>query len=128
MSDTRTVSHALYAGMAAIESERRITPMGSKKKSAQTKQREAFLSSFSANSHNAVDNMFAREAQRLEAAAAEREAALRNKACLSKNRYASKSEAEEAIASCAAHGTRNLHCYRCTYCKGWHLTSKPLRS
>ena len=45
----------------------------------------------------------------------------------SKNRYASLADAEEAIASCAAYGTRGLHAYRCPHCNGWHLTSKPTR-
>ena len=49
------------------------------------------------------------------------------KACTSKKRYPYRSDAEEAIELCAQHGTRGLHCYRCPYCDGWHLTSKPMR-
>ena len=58
---------------------------------------------------------------------AEHEAALERKACTSKKRYPYRSDAEEAIELCAQHGTRGLHCYRCPYCDGWHLTSKPMR-
>ena len=73
-----------------------------------------------------LDDLFEAEGERVERAAEEHDAAVRRKACESKNRYASRSDAEEAIASCAAHGTRGLHCYRCPYCNGWHLTSKPV--
>ena len=29
----------------------------------------------------------------------------------------------DAIAACEDYGTRGLRCYKCEYCKGWHLTS-----
>ena len=50
-----------------------------------------------------MDDVFAREEQRRRDQDAEHDAALRRKACESKNRY------------------------RCPYCNGWHLTSKPQR-
>lgn len=96
--------------------------MGSKKPSARAKQIAAFKSEL-----GGLDDLFAREDARREQAQEEHDAALRRKACESKNRYASRTEAEDAIASCADHGTRGLHCYRCDYCGGWHLTHKPAR-
>ena len=72
-----------------------------------------------------LDDLFASEQRRGERLAEEREAAQRGKACESKNRYASRSEAESAIASCEAHGTQGLSTYQCPYCDGWHLTSHP---
>ena len=74
-----------------------------------------------------MDNLFASEGKRQQKNRAEKEAALRKKACESKNRYTSKSDAEVAITSCASYGTTGLHSYRCPYCNGWHLTSKPER-
>lgn len=96
--------------------------MGSKKPSARAKQIAAFKSEL-----GGLDDLFAREDARRERAREDHDAALRRKACESKNRYATRAEAEEAIASCADHGTRGLHCYRCDYCGGWHLTHKPAR-
>ena len=96
--------------------------MGSRKPSAKAKKIEAFKSQL-----GGLDDVFAREELRRKDASAQHEAALRNKACESKNRYASRAEAQEAIRSCEAHGTRGLHSYRCQYCNGWHLTSKPPR-
>lgn len=29
--------------------------------------------------------------------------------------------------SCERHGSRDLHCYRCPYCGGWHLTHKAAK-
>ena len=29
------------------------------------------------------------------------------------------------VRACAAQGPTGLRCYRCPYCEGWHLTSKP---
>ena len=98
--------------------------MGSRKKSAQAKRRAEFEAQLG-GSLDALDGAFAQEDIRRQARAEEREATLRNKACESKNRYASLADAEEAIVSCAAYGTRHLHAYRCPYCNGWHLTSKP---
>ena len=96
--------------------------MGSKKGSARAKQTAAFKSQL-----GGMDDLFAREEHHIQEAAGRREAALRNKACESKNRYSSRSEAEAAIAWCEEQGRRGLHCYRCEYCNGWHLTSKPKR-
>ena len=94
--------------------------MGSRKRSAQVRQIEAFKAQL-----GGMDDLFEREEERRERAAQEHDEALRQKACESKNRYATRAEAQAAIDSCAAHGTRGLHCYRCDFCGGWHLTSKP---
>lgn len=100
--------------------------MVSKKRSAQAKQIAEFKSQlFEAAPY--TDSLFAQERENQAARAQNREAALRKKACESKNRYLSRSDAEEAIRLCAEHGTKGLHCYRCEFCKGWHLTSKPLQ-
>ena len=96
--------------------------MASRKPSANAKRVSEFKSQL-----GGLDDLFAREEQRREGLSAQKEAALRNKACESKNRYSSRYEAEQAIAACAEHGKRGLHMYRCEYCKGWHLTSKPQR-
>mgnify|MGYP006928657091 CR=1 FL=1 len=32
--------------------------------------------------------------------------------------------AEAAIRDCRRHGSRDLHCYQCPYCNGWHLTHR----
>ncbi|MEE0475871.1 MAG: hypothetical protein UDF83_05835 [Collinsella stercoris] len=72
-----------------------------------------------------MGDIFAREHERKERLDAEHEAELRRKACESKNRYASKAEAEDVIAACAEHGRCGLSAYRCPYCGGWHLTSHP---
>ena len=95
--------------------------MGSKKRSAQAKQLAEFKAGFDSGG---LEDVFAREDERRAAAAEEREAALRYKACERKNRYATRGEAEDAIRSCADYGTTGLHVYRCSYCGGWHLTSK----
>lgn len=96
--------------------------MGSKKGSARAKQTAAFKSQL-----GGMDDLFAREEHRAREAAGQHEKALRDKACASKNRYSSRSEAEAAIAWCAEQGRTGLHVYRCEYCNGWHLTSKPPR-
>lgn len=102
--------------------------MTSKKRSAREKQVAAFKEQLGAAfDADSMEDVFAREERRRADAAVERDAARRNRACESKNRYASRAEAEEAIASCAAYGRRGLHSYRCDYCGGWHLTSKPER-
>lgn len=103
--------------------------MGSRKPSARAKKVAAFKASFvDADGFPAgMSDPFALEDQRQAERRREREEALRSKACESKNRYATRAEAEDAIASCAAYGTRGLHCYPCPYCDGWHLTSKPER-
>lgn len=100
--------------------------MGSRKPSAKAKRKAEFEAQLGA-SYDAFDSLFAREDSRREERSAQREAALRGKACESKNRYAFLSDAQEAIELCAAHGTTGLHAYRCPYCNGWHLTSKPQR-
>ena len=100
--------------------------MGSRKPSAKARQKAEFEAQLG-GSTSSFDSLFEREERRRETRAVEREAALRAKACESKNRYAFLSDAEEAIELCAAHGTRGLHAYRCPYCNGWHLTSKPER-
>ena len=96
--------------------------MGSRKPSAKAKR----VAEFKANLGGS-DDIFAREQQHQRKRQIDREKALERKACTSKNRYTSKREAEEAIVACAAYGTRGLHSYRCPYCDGWHLTSKPER-
>lgn len=96
--------------------------MTSRKRSALAKQAAAFKASL-----GGMDDVFAREEQRRAEQAREHDDAVRRKACESKNRYCSRADAEAAIASCAEHGTRGLHSYRCPYCDGWHLTSKPQR-
>lgn len=100
--------------------------MGSNKRSAQAKRRAEFQAQM-LDLGGGLGDVFAREDARRQARAEERESALRNKACESKNRYISRYDAEEAIRMCAEHGTRGLHAYKCEYCKGWHLTSKPRR-
>lgn len=102
--------------------ERRGGEMGSKKRSSWSKQKAEFNASL-----GGMDSLFASEGERQQKKRAEKEAALRKKACESKNRYMSKSEAEAAISACASYGTTGLHSYRCPYCDGWHLTSKPER-
>lgn len=96
--------------------------MSSRKPSAKAKQIAAFKAQA-----GGLDDLFAREEQHREDLAAKRDEVLYHKACASKNRYATRAEAEETIRLCEAHGTRGLHCYRCDYCGGWHLTSKPQR-
>ena len=96
--------------------------MASNKRSARAKQRAAFEAGFDGN---AMGDLFTREREREDRLDAEHEAALRRKACESKNRYSRKAEAENAIAACAEHGRRGLSAYRCPYCNGWHLTSHP---
>lgn len=98
--------------------------MASRKPSARARKIAAFKEERAAG----MDDIFGREEERRRERAAQHEAALREKACLSKNRYATRAEAEAAIATCAEHGRRGLHCYRCDYCGGWHLTSKAPRT
>lgn len=71
------------------------------------------------------EHLFAKEHARQAKAEAEHDAALRRKACERKQRYAAAADAQEAAEACAAHGTRGLRTYKCRYCNGWHLTSKP---
>lgn len=74
--------------------------MASNKRSARAKQRAAFEAGFDGN---AMGDLFTREREREDRLDAEHEAALRRKACESKNRYSSKAEAGNAIAACAAY-------------------------
>ena len=97
--------------------------MSSRKPSANAKRINAFKAQL-----GDLDDLFGREQARQDELAERREEALYEKACASKNRYATKSDAQEAILRCAEHGTRGLHAYRCSYCGGWHLTSKQPRS
>lgn len=94
--------------------------MTSRKPSARARQIAAFKTQPSG-----LDDLFAHEREHEEELAAQHDEALFNKACASKQRYASKAEALDAIRRCAEHGRRGLRCYRCSYCGGWHLTSKP---
>lgn len=94
--------------------------MASRKPSANAKRVSEFKASL-----GGLDDLFAREERRSDEISAKKEAALREKACESKNRYVSRYDAQQAIDACAAHGTTGLHYYRCPYCKGWHLTSHP---
>ena len=96
--------------------------MGSKKRSARAKQVAEFKAGLDASG---MDDVFAREDRRKDKTSQRKEAALRKKACTSKNRYRSYGEAQVAIEKCAEHGTTGLHAYRCPYCNGWHLTSHP---
>jgi hypothetical protein len=97
--------------------------MGSKKRSSWTRQKAEFQQQLVGSD---LDSLFERERAHRAGNSASHEAALRRKACESKNRYWSEAEAEEAIELCAEHGRTGLHCYRCRYCDGWHLTSKPM--
>lgn len=90
--------------------------MSSKKKSARAAQKAAFQSQLG----DQLGGVFAREDAR-------REEHRRHKACDRKKRYASRSEAEDAIRDCRRHGSPDLHCYECDFCGGWHLTHKPAR-
>ncbi len=87
--------------------------MGSKRKSARATKRAAFESQLG----DAAAAAFAQEDAR-------RQEHLRYRACDRKKRYATRAEAEDAIRSCRRHGSRDLHCYECDYCGGWHLTHK----
>ncbi len=94
--------------------------MGSRKPSARAKRVAQFRESL-----GSLDDVFAREEKESSRREREREQALERKGCTSKQRYAFRSEAEEAIELCAEHGTKGLRCYKCSYCGGWHLTSRP---
>lgn len=97
--------------------------MGSRKQSARERQRAAFEAGLGQGSRS-LDDAFASAAAQRERMAADHEAHLRHKACERKKRYASRAEAEAAIRDCRRHGSRDLHCYQCPYCGGWHLTHK----
>lgn len=95
--------------------------MGSRKQSARRRQREAFEGSLG----DGLDQLYARAEAEEDVAKERREAAFRRKSCESKQRYATRQEAEDTIAKCAEHGQTGLSCYRCEFCGGWHLTSHP---
>lgn len=97
--------------------------MGGKKRATWSKQKAEFAASLSGG--NALDGLFAHEDHRHKKLHTDQEAHRRKKACESKNRYATKAEAEENRAWCEANGRRGLSVYRCPYCDGWHLTSHP---
>ena len=94
--------------------------MGSRKHSARARERERFLSGL-----GGMDDAFAAEEAHQREAADQKEEARLMKACLSKQRYETRAEAEETAQLCAQHGTYGLEVYRCPYCRGWHLTSHP---
>ena len=94
--------------------------MGSQKRSVRKARRSAFERGLG----DELGDVFAREDARRAQQRKQREEALRYKACERKKRYASEAEAKDAIRSCERHGSRDLHCYRCPYCNGWHLTHK----
>lgn len=97
--------------------------MGSRKQSAKARQRAEFEAGLSQGSRG-LDDAFSRAAAQRDRMEADHEAHLRHKACERKKRYGSRGEAEAAIRDCKRHGSRDLHCYRCPYCGGWHLTHK----
>lgn len=97
--------------------------MSSRKGSAKAKRIAEFKAGL-----GGMNDLFSRETERAASASLEKDRALRERACESKNRYASEKEAREAIRACAEHGTLGLRCYRCSYCNGCHLTSKSPRS
>lgn len=94
--------------------------MGSRKRSARSREVAAFKAQL-----GGMDDAYRRASVRQERTSERREAARRDRACESKQRYGSRAAAEAAIADCEAYGTHGLHCYRCSYCHGWHLTSHP---
>ena len=100
--------------------------MTSRKPSAKAKRLQEFRAQLEGSGYSSGADPFAREEQRTRKLSAEKEAALRAKACESKKRYPTRYDAECAIESCAAYGTTGLNIYRCSYCDGWHLTSKQL--
>ena len=97
--------------------------MGSRKKSARARQRATFEAELGQGSRG-LEDAFAQASAQHDRMAADHEAHLRHKACERKKRYASETDAKEAIRACERHGSRDLHCYRCPYCNGWHLTHK----
>lgn len=100
-----------------------VFAVGSKKRSSWAKQKAEFSAGLGAGFDTA--DLFAQEAARAERDCAARENAQRRRACESKNRYATRAEAEENLAWCEHQGKRGLSIYQCPYCDGWHLTSHP---
>lgn len=93
--------------------------MTSRKRSATKKQRDQFEAGL-----GGLDGLFARAEHERDELEDRRDAAVRARSCERKTRYATRMDAEEAIVRCADRGRRGLHCYRCDYCGGWHLTSR----
>lgn len=98
--------------------------MGSKKRQARARQREAFEAGLCGSG---PDDAFSAERSRLDALAEQHEAELRHKACERKQRYATRLDAERTARDCERHGSPKLSAYRCQYCGGWHLTHKQAR-
>lgn len=98
--------------------------MASRKPSARAKRLGTFKAGFGDASFDA-DALFERETAREEELDRQREQARYEKACASKNRYATRADALDARAACAEHGRSGLSVYKCPYCGGWHLTSHP---
>lgn len=96
----------------------------SRKPSANMKKVAEFKSHLRWDEDGGFDDIFAREEERNARRAAEHEEALYEKACASKNRYATDFDAQEAARLCTEYGTKGLRSYKCPYCGGWHLTSK----
>lgn len=94
--------------------------MTSKKRSARARQ----IAQFEAQLGNGLDGAFEREKRKQTELAACKESARRTRACKSKNRYATRDLARAAAENCAEHGVTGLSAYRCSYCNGWHLTSR----
>lgn len=101
--------------------------MASRKPSARAKQAAVFSAGIADEGFgdDFLDDVFSRERERDLEIESRRESARYEKACASKNRYATRGEALAAIRSCEDHGRRGLSCYKCSYCGGWHLTSHP---
>ena len=70
-----------------------------------------------------MDAIFTDESRRR----ADESSARQQSVCQAKRRYDTREDAEEAAHACTTSGRRTLRVYRCDYCDGWHLTSKPER-
>lgn len=92
------------------------SPMSSRKPQAKAKRLAQFRAGL-----GGMDDVFATEARRDADAFSEKQ----RRACSAKHRYESREDAEEAARTCITNGRRTLRVYRCDYCDGWHLTSKP---
>ena len=92
--------------------------MGSRKRSARMRVRQEFERGFTDR-----EDLFEDARESMDALGSRRERALYEKACGSKRRYATRSEAKDAIRYQESLGKRGLTAYRCEYCKGYHLTS-----
>ncbi len=95
--------------------------MGSSKPQAKAKQQAQFRANLGASAN--TGKLFAAESHRGGDAFSEKQ----RQACLAKNRYDTREDAEEAIRTNTHAGRKTLRTYRCDYCDGWHLTSKPER-